>query len=175
MIKTKRSDVYLSLAILVLSVAWLLPLAAQGPAAGPPTSQVPITQVPGTPPTVAPGQPSQPAVTVTTAQSPAAPDHPIEQIEYGLAASLFLQWLKKKRWLTFLTPDATAQIQAICGFVVAFATAAGIHFAVTGSVLADSGAAITISGISWDAIKDVGFQWVSQQGWYLAVVKEAKA
>ncbi len=141
-----------------------------------PAPQVPITQVPGTPPTVAPGQPSQPAVTVTTVQSPAAPAHPADSVAWGLAAALFLQWVKKKRWLAFFTPEVTSRLQSLCGFAAAFATAAGIHFAVTGSVLDNGGAALTISGISWDAIKDVGFQWVSQQGWYLAVVKDrAKA
>jgi hypothetical protein len=54
---------------------------------------------------------------------------------------------------------------------VALATAAGIHIAVSGSVLDGSGLSFSITGLTVDAIKDVGFQWVAQQGWYDALVK----
>ncbi len=64
-------------------------------------------------------------------------------------------------------------MQAFFGFLVAAATAAGIHFAVQGSLLSEAGLSFSVTGLTADAIKDVGFQWVCQQAWYLKVVKGA--
>ena len=142
-------------------------LQAQQPAAGP----VPITEVPGAARTVPEGQPSQPAVPITTIPGPASPQHVPEQVMWALAASYALRYLTHKGWLSFLTPESSKRVKAFCGLLVATCTAAGIHFAVTGSILDGGGAAITISGVSWDALKDIGWQWVSQQAWYDGLVK----
>lgn len=137
-----------------------------------PSQQVPVTSVPGTVQPPAAGAPSQPAVAVTTVPSPASPQNPTDQVMWALAMSYLLRYVTKKRWIGFLTPEATQSIKAFTGFIVAAGTAAGIHFAVNGSPLDGHGASITISGLSFDVFKDVGFQWVSQQGWYDFVVKE---
>ncbi len=138
---------------------------------GQPTPQSPIVSVPGTQPAVNPELPSQPAVSVKEVQSPAAPSHYTDQAIWALMVSFVLEYLKKKSWFSFLTPESTARLKAQFGFVTALLTAAGIHFAVTGSVLDGSGAAITISGLSVDAFKDLGWQWAAQEGWYKMLIK----
>lgn len=135
-----------------------------------PVPQAPIVTVPGNPPSVNPALPTQPAVSVKEVESPAAPSHYTDQAIWALMVSFLLEYLKKKSWFAFLTPESTAKLKAQFGFVAALLTAAGIHFAVTGSVL-DGGAAITISGLSTDALKDVLWQWTAQQAWYRQVVK----
>lgn len=148
------------------------PLGPGDLAAQPPTTtvEVPVTAVPGRTAVPGPGVPSQPAVQVTTVPSPASPQHAPEQIMWALVASYLLQYLKKSKWFSFLTPESTGRLQAQCGFLVALLTAAGIHFSITGNVMDGSGAAFTITGLSFDALKDVGFQWASQQGWYDLIV-----
>jgi hypothetical protein len=143
----------------------------RGQEAGQPAAGTPVTNVPGTIQPAAPGAPTQPAVAVTTVPSPASPQNPTDQVMWALAMSYALRFLTKKGWLSFLTPASTARVKAVAGFLVAAATAAGIHFIVNGSPFDGAGASITITGLSLDAIKDVGFQWVSQQGWYDLVVK----
>lgn len=138
---------------------------ASQPASGP------ITTVPGTIQPPAPGAPTQPAVAVTTVPSPASPQNPSDQVMWALAMSYALKYLTNKGWLSFLTPGSTARVKAFAGFIVAAATAAGIHFVVNGSPFDGAGASITVTGLSLDAIKDVGFQWVCQQGWFDLVVK----
>lgn len=130
-----------------------------------------VTSVPGTIQSAAPGSPSQTAVAVTTVPSPASPQNPADQVMWALAMSYALRFLTKKGWLSFLTPESSARVKAFCGFLVAAMTAAGIHIVVNGSPLDAHGAAISITGLSLDAVKDVGFQWVSQQAWFDTVVK----
>lgn len=138
----------------------------------PPETTSPIANVPGTLTTPAPGSPSQTAVVTTTVPSPASPQHVPEQVMWALAMSYALSYLTKKGWLSFLTPESSARVKAFCGFLVAAGTAAGIHFAVSGTLLDGQGVSFTITGLSVDAFKDIGFQWVSQQAWYSAVVKK---
>ncbi len=132
----------------------------------------PVVNVPGTPSVVSPNIPSQSAVTVKQAESPAAPSHYGDQAIWALMVSFVLQWLKKSPWFGWITPDSSARLKTQFGFLAAFLTAAGIHFAVSGSMLDGGGAAITMSGLSVNAVKDVAWQWASQQGWYRLLVKE---
>jgi hypothetical protein len=134
-------------------------------------SQPPVVTVPGTTPAVSPSVPSQPAVAVTEVKSPAAPAHYTDQAIWALMVSLLLQYLKKTNWFTPFSNASSARIKSFIGFAAAFVTAAGIHFAVSGNIL-DGGASITISGVSVNALKDVLWQWASQQAWYRTVVKE---
>lgn len=135
----------------------------------PPAS--PITNVPGTVAPAAQGVPTQPAVAVTTVPSPVSPQNPLDQVMWALAMSFGMRFITKKGWFAFLTPTSTARIKTLCGFLIAAGTAAGIHLAVNGSPFDGHGASITITGLSFDAFKDVGFQWVSQQAWYDGLVK----
>lgn len=128
------------------------------------------------------GQPAPPVTTVpgviqppvTTVPSPASPQNPMDQVEWALAASFLLRYVTKKRWFQFLSDETEPQIKTLVGFVTAFGTAAGIHFVVNGSPFDGHGATVTVSGISFDLIKDVGFQWVSQQAWYEGLVKQVQ-
>jgi hypothetical protein len=129
----------------------------------------PVVQVPGSIP--APSKESTPAVVTTTVPSPASPTHVPEQVMWALAMSYVMQFFKKQKWFPLLTPESTASLQAFIGFLVATATAAGIHIAVQGSMLDVNGLSFSVTGLTIDAIKDVGFQWVAQQGWYDALVK----
>lgn len=146
------------------------PATPQTPAA--PTTTAPVIEAPGRAVEATPGQPSQPAVPTQEVSSPAAPTHYTDQAIWALMVSFVLQWVKKNKWFSFLSEESTARLKAQFGFATAVLTAAGIHFAVTGSVLDGGGAAITISGLSLDAIKDIGWQWASQQAWYKLIVKE---
>jgi hypothetical protein len=134
-------------------------------------SQPPVVTVPGTTPAVSPSVPSQPAVAVTEVKSPAAPAHYTDQAIWALMVTLLLQYLKKTNWFTPFSTATSSRIKSLIGFIAAFLTAAGIHLAVSGNVL-DGGASITISGVSLNALKDVLWQWASQQAWYRTVVKE---
>jgi hypothetical protein len=138
------------------------------------TGGAPVVTVPGTPPAVSPDIPSQPAVAVKEVTSPAAPSHYGDQAIWALMVSLLIQWLKKTPWFGWITPQSSARLQTQFGFLAAFMTAAGIHFAVSGSVLDGGGASITVTGLSVNAFKDIAWQWASQQGWYQLVVKEPK-
>jgi len=170
----KKTLAMAAAAVLAVAVYFAPLMHAQMPEAQPPQpqSQSPIVTVPGSVPQVNPELPSQPAVAVKEVQSPAAPSHYTDQAIWALMVSFFLEFLKQKKWFAFLTPESTERLKTQFGFVAALLTAAGIHFAVTGSVLDGNGAAITISGLSLDAFKDVGWQWASQQAWYRVVVKE---
>lgn len=134
----------------------------------------PVVNVPGTAPTVNPDLPSQPAVSVREVSSPAAPSHYGDQAIWALMVSFLIQWLKKSPWFGWITPQTSARIQTQFGFIAALLTAAGIHFAVSGSFLDGGGASVTVSGLSINAVKDVAWQWASQQGWYRLLVKEPK-
>lgn len=136
-----------------------------------PPQREPIVVVPGTPAPVSHDVSNQPAVAVTEVKSPAAPAHYTDQALWALMVSFMLQYLKKSSWFVWLTPQTEKRVQAQIGFIAAFLTAAGIHFAVTGSVLDGGGASITITGLSINAFKDVAWQWTAQQAWYQAVVK----
>lgn len=144
------------------------PTAAQ-PAVPQPT---PIIEVPAaTPQSPAPSVPTVPAVVTTTVPSPASPQNVGDQVMWALAMSYLLRYLMQKRWLAFLTPDTSKRIKTLVGFIVATGTAAGINLAVNGSFFSPDGVSIGITGLSFDAFKAVGFQWVSQQTWYTVVVK----
>lgn len=166
----KRRLAIVAVFVLVAFAYFGPPARGQAGADQPGSQTTPVTTVPGTVPTVAPNVASQKAVAVTTVPSPASPTHVPEQIEWGLAASFLMRFVMRKGWLAFITPAATERMKVVCGFVVAAITAAGIHFAVSGNFM-DGGASITISGLSFDAFKDIGFQWISQQAWYEALVK----
>ena len=164
----KRTVLIVALLCVGLSVS----LFGQQP---PPTSGTsPVVTVPGTPPNVSPEIPSQPAVSVKEVTSPAAPSHYSDQAIWALMVSLLIQWLKKSPWFGWITPATSARIQTQFGFLAAFLTAAGIHFAVSGSILDGGGASLTVTGLSINAFKDVAWQWASQQGWYQLVVKDPK-
>jgi hypothetical protein len=169
-----------SIALIILGGAFLFflygmlvpwPLQAQTPPQ--PQSQSPIVTVPGTPPPVNVSKPNQSAVSVQEVKSPAAPSHYTDQAIWGIMASFVLRYVTKKAWFPWLTEQSSTRLKTQFGFVVAFLTAAGIHFAVSGSVL-DGGAAITVSGLSINAFKDLAWQWTAQQTAYQLVVKEAK-
>lgn len=161
-----------SSAIIVFTLfAYFAPLIRGQVATGPVTPQTPLTEVSGTIPAVAPGQPTQTAVAITTVQSPAAPQNPVDQVMWALAMSYILKFLTNSKWFTFLTPESTTRVKTIAGFLMAAGTAAGIHLAVNGSFLTGTGLNISLTGLSLDAFKDIGFQWVSQQAWYDRVVK----
>jgi hypothetical protein len=134
----------------------------------------PVVTVPGAAPVANPELPSQPAVSVKEVSSPAAPAHYGDQAIWALMVSFLIQWLKKSPWFGFITPQSSAALQARFGFLAAFLTAAGIHFAITGSVLDGGGASISITGITLTGVKDVLWQWAAQQGWYRMLVKEPK-
>lgn len=150
-------------------LVYAAPLMGQQPPAQNPAS--PVTTVPGTVPEVAPGAPSQSAVAVTTVPSPASPQHVPEQIEWALACAYALQMAKKTG---LIKPDVDAKVKAMIGGVVAVATAAGIHIGVSGSFFHGDGA-LTVTGLSFNAFKDIGFQWVAQQAWYDGLVKKVVA
>ncbi len=166
---TGRDRGILCAALVVLVLAFTTGARGQPP----PTPSSTVTTVPGTIQPPAPGAPTQPAIAVTSVPSPASPQNPTDQVMWALAMSYLLKYLTQKGWLSFLTPTSSARIKAFVGFVVAFGTAAGIHLAVNGSLFDAHGAQFTITGLSFDALKDVGFQWVAQQGWYDTIVKKA--
>ena len=164
---------YAALVVVAGLLLWSWPSIAgtQQPA---PTGP-PVVPVPGVVQPAPAGSPAQPAVAVTTVPSPASPQNPTDQVMWALAASLLLRYVTKKRWLSFLTPDAEPNVKALIGFLTAFSTATGIHFIVNGSPFDGHGATLTITGLSFDLIKDVGFQWVAQQAWYEGLVKQVPA
>ena len=135
----------------------------------------PVVTVPGSTPVARdPDVPSLPAVAVTEVKSPAAPAHYQDQAIWALMVSFLMQWLKRQTWFGWITEKTSARIKTQFGFIMALFTAAGIHFAVSGSILDGGGASITVSGISLNVVKDVIWQWASQQAWYRLVVKEPR-
>ena len=160
-----------AIAALVITLAIGLRLRAQTPLVQP---QAPVVTVPGTTPPVSPTIPSQPAISVTEVKSPAAPAHYTDQAIWALMVSLLLQYLIRSPWFAWITPASSSRLKTQFGFLAAFATAAGIHFAVSGSIFDGGGASITVTGLSFNAIKDVAWQWAAQQAWYQAIVKEPK-
>lgn len=144
------------------------------PPKGPQQSGSPVVNVPATIPQPRLDQPVQAAVAVKEVESPAAPSHFADQAIWALMVSFAIQWLKKSPWFGWITPQSSARLKAQFGFLAAFLTAAGIHFAVSGSILDGGGASITVTGLSVNAFKDVAWQWASQQGWYRLVVKEPR-
>lgn len=157
--------------LIFATVIYVWPLAAQE--SSPQTS--PIVVVPGNPAVVNnPEVASQLAVSVTETKSPAAPAYYQDQALWALMVSFLIQWLKKQKWFGWVTEESTARIKTQFGFLAAIMTTAGIHFAVSGNAFDSGGAAITISGISFNALKDVIWQWAAQQAWYRTVVKEPR-
>ncbi len=132
----------------------------------------PVVTVPGTVATPqTQDRPSQAAVPVKEVPSPAAPSNMPESVGWGLGAALIVEYLKKTGWFTFLTDDSSTRAKAVVGFVAAFLTAAGIQFAVSGSVFDAGGASVTVTGITLIGIKDVVFQWIAQEGWYRGLIQ----
>ncbi len=158
----------LVVAFLVAAYAYSSPMRAQEQQPKTTPAGTPVTQVPGTLPVLV--KESTPAVVTTTVPSPASPSHYPEQIMWAAAMAYLIEWLKKQTWFP-MSKATPANLQATFGFVVALLTAAGIHIAVTGNLLSDSGLSFSVTGLTADAIKDIGFQWVSQQGWYDALIK----
>jgi hypothetical protein len=134
-----------------------------------PTSSA-VTTVPGQIAPPAPGAPTQPAIAVTTVPSPASPQNPIDQVMWAGAVAYILDYLKKKPWFPVLSENTLPRIKAQIGFIAALLTAVGIHFAVNGSFFSHDGLQFSVAGLSFDAVKDVGFQWLSQQAWYDTIV-----
>jgi hypothetical protein len=151
------------------AVAQLQPNAPQPQAPG-----SPVVSVPATIPAPNPEQAQQNAVAVKEVESPAAPSHATDQAIWALMVSLLIQYLKKAPWFTLLSDQTSQRVKSFVGFAAAFLTAAGIHFAVSGSIFDGGGASITVTGLSFNAFKDLAWQWAAQQGWYRAVVKEPK-
>jgi hypothetical protein len=133
-----------------------------------------VVNVPATIPAPNPEQATQKAVAVKEVESPAAPSHATDQAIWALMVSLLIQYLKKAPWFGLLNDDSSQRLKAGVGFAAALLTAAGIHFAVSGSIFEGGGASITVTGLSLNAFKDLAWQWAAQQGWYRAVVKEPK-
>lgn len=104
--------------------------------------------------------------------SPASPNHMPEQITWALAMSYIYRYVNNKGWLG---ANTTKRVKVVIGGVVATLTAVGIHIGVDGSFFGTAGASVTITGLSWDALKDIGFQWVSQEAWYDTIVRKAGA
>jgi hypothetical protein len=111
---------------------------------------------------------AQPVIPATT--SPALPTHAPDQVMWALIASYLMEYLKNANWFALLKQESSDKLKAQFGFLFAVLTAAGVHFAVTGSFLDGSGATVTVTGLSATVIKDVAFQWASQQGWYDLIV-----
>ena len=130
-----------------------------------------VTQVPGQIAPPAPGAPTQPAIAVTTVPSPASPQNPLDAVMWAGAASYVIRYLTKKSWFPLLSAGSSSQLKTQFGFVVALLTAAGIRLAVNGSFFSQEGVGFTMTGLSAHAVKDVGFQWLSQQTWYDLIVK----
>lgn len=133
----------------------------------------PITSVPGTIAPVAPGAPATPAVTVTTVSSPAAPQNLVDSAIWALLMSYALRFMTRWSKFTPLSPETPGRIKAVVGFVVAAATAAGIHVVVNGSFFAHDGLSFSATGLSFDAFKDIAFQWAFQQAWFEGIVKRS--
>jgi len=151
---------------------WLTPILLVCLWTAPFAQEPPTVEVPGTIPVPATdARPTQVAVPVKEVPSPAAPSNPQEAVGWGLGAALIVDYLKKKKWFTFLTETSTARAKSIFGFVAAFLTAAGIQFTVSGSVLDAGGAAVTLTNITLVGIKDVLFQWIVQEGWYRGLIQ----
>lgn len=148
-------------AIVIIAIAPFVGSYAQEPT---PAASSPAAAAP------APNVPASQAIPVQQVPSPASPTHAPDQVMWALIASYTVQYLKKSAWFPFLTEASTARIKAQFGFLAAIVTAAGVHFAITGSMLDGSGATLTITGLSFDAFKDVAFQWASQQAWFDLVV-----
>lgn len=115
----------------------------------------------------------QPATPTTEVPSPAAPQHASESVMWALIASYVMKWLMNTTWFPLLSTTTSSQVKAIWGFAFAFLTAIGISVAVTGSIFDVGGASITFANISWQAFKDVAWQWAAQQGWFDLIVKRS--
>lgn len=138
-------------------------------------AQEPVVPVPAE--AVPPSEviPDQPALPTTEVPSPAAPDHSGDQVMWALIASYFMNHLKRTKWFPLLSEQTTSQVKAFWGFGLAVLTAFGINVAISGSVFAETGMAVTITGISWKVFKDVVWQWAAQQGWYDLIVRRGQA
>ncbi len=112
---------------------------------------------------------AQEATVPITIPSQSVPSHAPDQIIWALVASYLFQWVKGQSWFALVSHESSRRVQAFMGAGMAALTAAGIHFAVAGSVLDGAGASITITGITLDGLKDFVFQWASQQAWYDAL------
>jgi hypothetical protein len=161
-------------ALVLVALSYYAPLWAQPPDAA--TSPgVPVT----TPAAASAPQTDKPAPNVSVEKalpvqevpSPASPTHLTAQAFWAVLAAYALQNAKRFKFIPWWNDHLDGRVQAAVGFATALATAAGIHFYVTGSFL-DGGASITITGLSLDAFKDVAWQWVAQQIAYDKLVKD---
>lgn len=89
---------------------------------------------------------------------------------WAYLASRWWQWLKQHPRVTFISNDLSARAQTAWSVLLALATAAGLH------VTFDSTAGVlTVTGLTWLALKEAVRQWACQQIVYHAVVKPATA
>lgn len=146
----------------------------------PPTVATPQVAAPATPasqvPATQPGEviANQPAVPTTEVPSPAAPNHSTEQAQWALGVVMLLEYLKKSKYVTFIQKETSSATLAVIGFITAVATALTINISISGNFWDPSGADITFAHVSWVAFKDVAWQWIVQQGWYVGLIKRAK-
>lgn len=167
-----KARVLVLAALVVAALTYYRPLLAQEPQPSIPVTTPAAANQPETAGRPAPNVPAERALPVQEVPSPAAPSHLAAQAFWAIVASYVLQNAKRMKWIPFWSDNVTSQIKAVVGFCSAVATAVGIHFVVTGSILDDAGASITISGLSIDAFKDVIGQWVFQQIAYDKLVKD---
>lgn len=147
---------------------------ATGPLVSTPTNAINVVKVDTTGAPTPDGTAAKP-VAVTQAPSPAGPQNPLDMVIWALGVSMALRQIIKSGKLPFLNSATEPQIKAAAGFVAALCTAAGIHLVVHGSFFTPDGVSATVTGLSFDAVKDVVFQWVSQQAWYEGLVKPRTA
>lgn len=160
--------------IVVFALVFFSTIHAQQPSTTPgaatATVEVGSSAVPATPPSAV--KPDQPAVPTTNVPSPAEPSNAPEQVKWALGVMFFYEWLKKSKWFPWIHDNLTSRAQAWIGFLFALVTAVGINITIHGSIFDASGADITFAHVSFTAIKDVAFQWISQQGWYTLLMKQ---
>jgi len=163
-----RTKTFVLLAALIL---WMSHSYAQTPA--------PVTNPTGSAAAAPTTQPSevvtnQPAVPTTEVPSPAEPPHSQEQVQWALGVSMLIEYLKKSKYFPFLRDRMEGNTLAVVGFLSAVCTTIGINMSINGSFWSQQGLDVTFAHVSWVTFKEVAWQWIAQQGWYLAVVKKAQ-
>lgn len=103
---------------------------------------------------------------------PTPQNHIPETVGWGLVVSYLYQWAKNSKRIPLFDHEWTRATQARVGAIIAVLSAVGIHFSITGDFLdsAGPGATLTITGLTFNSVKDVALAWASQQAWYDLVV-----
>src|SRR5258705_233540 len=161
--------------ILAVFVTWMALPPAQHPPRVPGEQNAP-SPPPAATPTTTPSQvtTNQQAVPTTEVPSPAEPPHSTEQAQWALGVSLLLEYLKKTKWFKPITDGTSGRIMAAVGFATAVLTALSIKVSIHGSFWDAGGMDVSFGHISWVMFTDVPWQWITQQAWYLAVVKRGQ-